>query len=441
MKRVLILGAGRVARPCIQYLQKQDWIDITVVEAFQENLDRAVDAHPRTRAYAKDLRNHADDVLAAEKPELVINLLPPDFREQVSLACLKAGTHLVHPAYSDAQSLGLAERVKEAGLTFLIELGLDPGIDHMSAARTIDQVHAEGGQVVSFRSLCGALPSADANTNPWGYKLSWDPDSLIGASRRTARIQEHGEIRDWPDGETYAHVRLEKVDPLGWFEIYANADSLPYLRTYGIPEASSIYRGTFRYVGWCETIVAMNRLGLFDLDQEDLSGQSFRGFTAGKCGSGDAGDVEAAFCRKLGLERSSAVFLRMKWLGFFEDRPLPFASGSSRDVVRHLFHEKLCFLPDERDLVVLKDDLDAFYPATGKRLRYTSKLIDFGVPGGDSSVARTTGVPPAIAARFILEGRIKTRGILLPTLPEVYESVLEELEREGIRLEETIQEL
>lgn len=437
MKKVLVLGAGRVARPCVAYLQKQDWIQMTVADSIQENLERVAGSHPRTMTLVSDLRKHAQEIITSVKPDLVINLLPPVFKPQILEHCLKAGTSLVHPSYSDPFSMGLDTKVKAAGITFLYELGLDPGIDHMSAARTINQVHDNGGQVESFTSTCGAIPSAEANNNPWGYKLSWAPDSLIGASLRHARILINGEIKDWPDGETFRHVRLEEVDPLGWYEVYANADSTPYLKTYGIPEATSIFRGTIRYPGWCETIVAMNRLGLFLEAPEDFKGLTLRGFLARKCGAGNPAQAEAALCAKLGIETSSAVFLRLKWLGLFEDRPIPCVSGSSRDIIRLLFSEKLFFLPQERDLVILKDEVVARYPATGKRLRHTSLLIDFGIPGGDSSVARTTGIPPAVAARFILEGVIKTKGVLLPTMAEVYNPVLAELGKEAIRLVET----
>jgi saccharopine dehydrogenase-like NADP-dependent oxidoreductase len=327
-------------------------------------------------------------------------------------------------------------RLKRAGLTWLIELGVDPGIDHMSAARTISQIRAKGGRVEAFKSICGAIPSAEANTNPMGYKLSWAPESLIGASRRTARIMEDGKVVEWPDGATYEHVHLEEVEGLGWYEVYANADSLPYLETYRIPEAASIYRGTIRYVGWSETIVAMNALGLFSQEPEDLAGLSFKAFTARKCGAAKNADAAQALCARLGLKPSSAIYMRLKWLGCLDDRPLPAGLACSRDVVRALYGEKLFFGPEERDLIILKDEITAAYP-DGRRELHTSTLVDFGIPGGDSSIARTTGLPPAIVARLFLEGRIPGHGLVLPTLPEIYQPCLEELEKEGIRLQET----
>jgi saccharopine dehydrogenase-like NADP-dependent oxidoreductase len=440
MKHVLILGAGRIARPCVQYLQKCDWLKLTVVEASQENLDRVAGNHPRTTTLNQALPKDVAGFIAAQKPDLVINLLPTEFRNRVAEASLKAGVNLLFPSYSDATIRAMEPRLKEAKLTWLIELGVDPGIDHMSAARTINQIHARGGKVESFTSVCGAIPSAEANNNPWGYKLSWAPESLIGASRRTAKILDHGKVVEWLDGVTYEHVHLEEVEGLGWYEVYANADSLPYLETYRIPEATSIYRGTIRYVGWSETIVAMNLLGLFSQEPEDLAGLSFRAFTARKCGAAKGADAEQALCARLGLKPSSAIIMRLKWLGFMDDRPLPAGLACSRDVVRGLFGEKLYFEPAERDLIILKDEIIASYP-DGKRKRHTSTLIDFGIPNGDTSIARTTGLPPAIAAKLFLEGKVPGYGLVLPTLPEIYEASLAELEKEGIRLQETTVEL
>jgi len=450
MKQLLILGAGRIARPCVQYLQKYDWLELTIVEASRENLDRVTGSHPRTTTLHQTLPEDLAGFITARKPDLVMSLLPAEFRNRVAEACLEAGVNLMFPSYSDATIRAMEPRLRQAGLTWLIELGVDPGIDHMSAARTINQIHAKGGKVESFKSICGAIPSAEANTNPMGYKLSWAPESLIGASRRNARIMDAGKVVEWLEGATYEHVHLEEVEGMGWYEVYANADSLPYLDTYHIPEASSIYRGTIRYGGWCETIVAMNALGLFSQEPEDLAGLSFRAFTARKCGAAKnqhvsripegetekGADADQALCARLGLKPSSAIYMRLKWLGFLEDRPLPAGVACSRDVVRALYGEKLYFEPGERDLIILKDEVTATFP-DGRRERHTSTLIDFGIPGGDSSIARTTGLPPAIVARLFLEGRIPGHGLVLPTLPELYDPCLAELEKEGICLQET----
>jgi saccharopine dehydrogenase-like NADP-dependent oxidoreductase len=440
MKHVLVLGAGRVARPYVQYLQRFDWIKLTVVESSRANLERVAGTHPRTETLNQALPADLAAFIAARRPDMVMNLLPAETRNPVAEACLLAGASMMFPAYSDASIQAMEPALKAKGLTWMMELGVDPGIDHMSAARTISHVRAEGGRIESFKSICGAIPSAEANTNPWGYKLSWAPESLIGASRRTARILVDGQPVEWQDGATYENCFLEEVRGLGWYEVYANADSLPYLQTYAIPECRSIFRGTVRYIGWCETIVAMNELGLFSQEPEDLAGLTCAAFTARACGAARSADPLRALCDRLRLKPSAAVIARLKWLGYLDSRPIPPGVRCRRDLVRALFGERLFFEPGECDLIVLKDELVAAYP-DGQRRRHTSTLIDYGIPGGDSSIARTTGLPPAIVTRLFLEGKVPGPGLVMPTLPEIYGPCLEALEAEGIRLEEGTERL
>ncbi len=438
MKTVLLLGAGRISGPFIDYLDRKCCCKAIVADFSEENLVFAKKFKVCSETVKVNAGVEAPSLIDKYKPDVVVNFLPPEFMPQISKICLDKKVHMVHPAYLDEETKKLADNIKEEGIIFIVELGLDPGIDHMSAARTIDHIHGNEGKVVSFRSLCGALPAPEANSNPWGYKLSWSPSSLIGASKRTAKILADDKEILWPEGETYKHVFLYEVPGLAVFEAYANADSLVYKEGYGIPEAKTIYRGTLRYPGWCETICYMNEIGFFETEAKPVSGMTFAAFTAALAGS--PGDPKEAFCRRFGLGSWSAFILRMEWLGFFDEKPLPFASCSPREVVSLLFSEKLVFDQSERDMVVLCDEVTAEYP-DGKRKQYKSTLIDFGIPNRWTSIARTTGVPPAIAVRFILEEKITAPGLYAPMAREIYEPVLEELKKEGIVLEETVTDL
>jgi saccharopine dehydrogenase (NADP+, L-glutamate forming) len=434
-QNALILGAGRVSAPCVEYLVRKG-IGVTIVDVSDENIARVAALCPTARA-VKDDASDAGRLIGEYSPGVVISLLPHELMFGAAKQCLEKKVSMVFPAYAGAEYSAIADEIKASGLVFVAELGLDPGIDHMSASRAITSIHERGGRIESFRSLCGALPALGANNNPWGYKLSWAPASLIGASRRTAKIIRDGQVITWPDGETYEHVFM--LDIPGYsFEVYANADSTPYVEAYGIPECKSVYRGTLRYPGWCETICYMNRIRFFDTDEQDCAGLTFAQFTARQAGA--AGGAKAALCEKFGLEPWSAFILKMEWLGFFSDRPLPFSRGSARDVVAVLFDEKLTLGPDEKDLVVLIDEITASYP-DGRRRVTKSVLIDEGVPGKWTSIARTTGVPPAIAARYVLEGKISAPGLHKPSVKEIYEPVLEELAAENIKLEESEYEI
>ena len=438
MKTVLLLGAGRISGPFIDYLYRKCLCKVVVADLSEDNLNFAKKFSVCSDIVKVNAGSEAANLIDEYKPDIVVNFLPPEYMSRVSKICLDKKVHMVHPAYLDDETVKLSDSIKKAGLIFVVELGLDPGIDHMSAARTIDHIHSNKGKVLSFRSLCGALPAPEANTNPWGYKLSWSPSSLIGASKRTARVLIDDNEILWPEGETYKNVFLYDVPELGVFEAYANADSTLYKKGYGIPEAKTIYRGTLRYPGWCETICYLNEIKFFETDISPTKEMTIAQFTANQAGS--HGDPKKAVCKRLGLGPWSTFILRMEWLGFFEERILPFDSCSPRDVVSLLFGEKLLFKPSERDMIVLCDEVIAEYPR-GERKQYKSTLIDFGAPGLWSSIARTTGIPPAIAVRFILEEKISSPGLHVPMTKEIYEPILEELKNEGIVLEETITDI
>lgn len=436
MKTILLLGAGRISAPFVDYLLRKCECNIVVADMSEKNLANIAQLSEKVETVIANAGEEAGALIDKYRPDVVAVFLPPQLLTEVSHVCLEKKVNVVHPIYLTDQTRVMAQAIKDAGLIFIAELGLDPGIDHMSASRTINAIHEQGGKVESFRSLCGALPALDANTNPWGYKLSWSPESLIGASKRTAKILQEGQEILWPDGETYEHVFLYDVPGLCVFEAYANADSTVYRESYNIPEARSIYRGTLRFPGWCETICYMNQIGFFEIDLQDVQGMSFAQFTARQCGYENL-PAKEALCKRFGLLEWSAFVLRMEWLGFLDNRPLPFEKCSARDVVSYLFDEKLIFTPTERDLVVLCDEVTASF-ADGTKKLYSSILVDYGIPGKWTSCARTTGIPPAIATRLILDGVIKTPGLHVPMSPEIYVPVLEELANEGIVLRESV---
>ncbi|MDP2320139.1 MAG: saccharopine dehydrogenase C-terminal domain-containing protein [Acidobacteriota bacterium] len=435
MKTILVLGAGRVARPCVRYLLEHTPHHITVVDQDEGNLAAVTRGDPRATAL-QESASDATHLLEKTSPDVVVNLLPAPFMLPVAEACVKARIDMINASYIKDEMQALDGPAREAGILLLCELGLDPGIDHMSAAQTIRRIHDQGGEVESFWSCCGAIPSADANTNPFGYKLSWSPSGLVGASTREARILRHNRVVIYPPGETFRHCGLMEVEGLGWFEQYANANSLPYVDLYGMPEAKNVYRGTIRHIGWSETVRKMLDLGLFEEDVRDLGGLSYRQFTARLAEARDGETAEEALRRKLQLEPYSSVFHKLLWLGLLSETPIPLATGSHRDVVAGLYLEKLVYAPGERDLVVMEHRYDAFFPEDGRRVRHTSTLIDYGDAGGETSIARTTGLPPAIGARLVLEGRLSLKGVQAPVHPDICGPSLAELERLKISFRE-----
>lgn len=434
--KILVLGAGRVARPCVSYLCEKGY-DVSVADLSRENLDKIKKSCAGIKTRVMEFSGDFKSIFSEIEADLVICLLPPSFCEPVMKACVESGAHMIHPSYVDGGQKKLDGAIREAGRIVIGEMGLDPGIDHMSAARGASEAKRDGFTVESYRSSCGALPAVEANTNPWGYKLSWAPESLIGTFLRPAKGLLNGNVYDFPGGKAFKNVELLDVPGLSSFELYPNGDALPYRELYSIPEVKTLYRGTLRYVGWSETIGVMNDIGLTDHEKTDTKGKSFAQFVAGKIGV-PAENVRDGFCEKTGVRKNSGVFLRMEWLGFFSDSVIPLDSAGGADVIALLFGEKLRFGPGERDLVVLVDEMVQLDKKSGRRRKLCSSLIDFGIPGGDSSISRTTGLPQAIAAHLILSGVIRTPGLHIPVTEEIYRPVLAELGNTGIKLEEKI---
>ncbi|MBN1334106.1 MAG: saccharopine dehydrogenase NADP-binding domain-containing protein [Synergistales bacterium] len=436
MKEILVLGAGRVARPCVQYLLKEPEYNVTVVDLKEENLVHVINGHPRGKGIVGNAGSGSSMLMDKVHPDLVVNLLPAAFMKQIAEQCIERGIPTVNPSYIDEDTKDLDEYAKDKGVTVLCELGLDPGIDHMSAVKTIEKIHKEGGKIDSFWSVCGAIPSAKDNTNPMGYKLSWAPAGLIGASKRDARFLNNGKEVYLPGGKTFQNIDLVEVEDLGHFEVYANGNALPYLDLYGIPQAKNIYRGTVRYLGWSETISKMLEMGLFEEENMALSGLTYRKFSAKLLGLSPEDGFEQALCRKLNIEPYMAIYKRLEWLGLFSEELIPIQQGSPRDVVSRLYFEKLYYEETEQDLVIMEHRFIAHYPASDRTVLYKSTMVDYGIAGGDTSVARTTGIPPAIGAKLILQGKVSLPGVIGPFSSDIYEPALDELEAENILFRE-----
>jgi saccharopine dehydrogenase-like NADP-dependent oxidoreductase len=435
MKRVLVLGAGLVSRPLVHYLTDQPDFEVTLASRTVSKAEALVAGRTRGTAVALDVQDEgALETLIADH-DLAVSLLPATEHVKVARLCLKHRRHMSTTSYVSPEMKALDAAAAAADLTFLNECGVDPGIDHMSAMRIIHQAEADGAKVVSFRSYCGGLPAPEANTNPIGYKFSWAPRGVLVAATSPGRYLQDGRIVDVPGDELFAEAERVSVPGGGEFEGYPNRDSLPYQELYGLEDVKTMFRGTLRNLGHCETWYHWVKLGLFDTaPREDLAGLTYRRWIQGIAGGEPA---EAALGRKLGVATDHPAIAKLGWLGLFEDEALPMTEGGNVDVMAARMRERCAFGPDERDMIVLQHEF-VIEPPKGVRRVY-STLIDFGIPGGDSAMARTVSLPVAIATRLILQGEVTERGVITPIKPAVYNPILDELERLGIRCEERVE--
>jgi len=439
MKKVLILGAGLVARPLVRYLLDQPDFRVEVASRTVSKAEKLIEGHPR--GVAKELNLKSEEALKNEVAgaDLVISMVPYAFHPKVAELCIAYKKNMVTTSYVSDAMKKLDGDARKAGIIILNELGLDPGIDHMEAMRVIHEIHDKGGKLLGFISFCGGLPAAEANTNPFGYKFSWSPTGVLLAGKNSAQYLQDGKEVFIPSEKLFESYSLRTIEGLGIFEGYPNRNSLPYISLYGVPETKTMLRGTLRYLGWCETIRTLVRLNVFDQEEKDWTGLTFADFLRKQMGS-RAKDVKKAVSDRLGISPGLAILRRLEWLGLFSDEPLPLEKGSALDIMSARMTAKMAYLPGERDMICLQHEFFASYPKTGRE-KIVSTLIDYGIPGGDSSMARTVGLPPAIGTRLILEGKIRETGVHIPVRPEIYLPILAELKNLKIAFKEKREKL
>jgi len=436
MKKVLILGAGLVTRPHVRYLLDVPDFQVTVASRTVSKAEALIAGHPRGRAVALNVKDETALEDLIKEHDLAVSMLPYVYHPTVARLCVKHGKDMVTTSYVKEAMAALDGPAREAGVLLLNEIGVDPGIDHMSAMRVIHRVEAQGGRITSFKSWCGGLPAPEANDNPLGYKFSWSPKGVLLASRNPARFQMHGRIVEVPGEELFDHRWTVPIEGVGDLEGYPNRDSLPYAQTYSIQPTDWMFRGTLRYPGWCDTLKLMGRVGL--LDETPLTDRppTLRAFLAGLLGVAPDTDLAAVLAERQGLDREAVAITNLDWLGFFSEEPLP-EGESPVDILTAVMLPKMGYKPGERDMLVMQHEFVATYADHKETI--TATMVDFGIPYGDTSMARTVGLPAAIAVRLILHGELEGLvGVHVPVLPEIYNPVLDELAEMGISLEEEV---
>ena len=435
MKKVLILGAGLVARPLVRYLLDQPDTEVEVASRTVSKAVKLINNHPLGKARELNLKNEEGLKKEVSKADVVISMVPYAFHPKVAKYCIAYGKNMVTTSYVSEDMKNLHEEAKRAGILILNEIGLDPGIDHMEAMRIIHEVEEKGGEIESFASFCGGLPAPEANTNPFGYKFSWSPIGVLLAGKNSARYLQDDQEVFVPAENLFDNYSVIKIEGLGDFEAYPNRDSLPYIETYGIPQTKTMLRGTLRNLGWCRTMKKMIELGLLNDEKKDWTGLSYKEFLRYLMKNPPQQDVKKALSSCLGIEETSDIIERFEWLGLLSDNALPLERGSALNIIAARMQEKLQYEKGERDMIILQHTFIASYPGE-KKEKITSTLIDFGIPEGDTSMARTVGLPAAIGTRLILEGKIKETGVHIPVIPEIYKPVLQELKEEKIVFKE-----
>lgn len=450
-KKVLILGAGLVCAPGVKYLASKG-CEVTVASRTVSKCEDIVKGLAGCKAVeldALDASQQAKLEAMVTEVDIVVSLLPWTMHTPIAEMAVKTNTHFASTSYISEAMEGMDAQFKANGKICMNECGVDPGLDHMSAAKVFDEVHAKGGKIKEFISMCGGLPCPDDNTNPFGYKFSWSPRGVLLAAIREAFYIEDGEEKTMdkaPGNGIYDKFKLDATVPnvgiplekAAWpaaFECHPNGNSTKFKAIYGLADCDTLIRGTYRNVGWCETMRSIKQLGLLDETAVDFGDKSYAAVVAELCGC-DAATVKDGAAKKLDIDAGHAIIGRLEWLGLFGDAKVG-AQPSKLDAVCALFQNnpKFWYAPGERDMIAMHHTFKV-ENADGTKETITSTMVDYGIKNGDTSMARTVTIPVAIAINKILTGEITNTGVCRPTTKDLYAPILAEMEAIGCKFTE-----
>ncbi len=434
MKKILILGAGMVSKPIVIYLLDRGY-GVTLGDLELSKAQTIVNTHPNGKAIYFDVKDEQSLNNLVGDHDITVSLLPWMFHPTVARYCLKHKKNMVTSSYVKPEMQALNDQVREAGLLFLNETGLDPGIDHMSAMRIIDHIHDKGGKVEEFYSFCGALVAPEVEKNPFNYKFTWAPKGVVMAGNNDGKYLKDGKVVEVPTENLFKNPIKLNCPDVGDLEVYPNRDSLPYIQLYGIPEAKTLLRGTFRYTKWCEVIDAFKRIGLLSYEKFSMQNLTHADMLAKLIGQSSSMKIKQKVADFLGVEINSNPIDALDWLGLFTNTPINRTEDSPFEVVSDLMIAKMMIQENERDMVVMQHTFLASYP-DGKKEVIRSRMLDFGTLKTDTSIARTVALPAAVAVEMILENKIMAKGVHIPVIPEIYNPILNTLEKLNIRMEE-----
>ncbi len=433
MQRILVVGAGRSASTLIQYLldfsEENDWL-ITVADFDLELAKKKVNNHTNAKAISFDVFDEEQRNDGIRNADIVVSMLPASMHILLAEDCVFQGKNMVTASYVSEEIAALNDKAVEKGVLLLNEIGLDPGIDHMSAKKVIDEIHADGGEIHTFKSFCGGLVAPKYDTNPWNYKFTWNPRNVVLAGQGTAQFIRNGQYKYIPYQSLYSRTETMDVLEAGAFEGYANRDSLGYREAYDLADIPTIFRGTLRRPGYCEAWNVFVQLGMTDdtYRVSGLSNMTWRNFINSFLVFDEVKTVEEKLQSNLSL--SDEVIDKLKWLGIFEKIPIGLDDATPAQVLQKLLESKWSLEEEDKDMIVMQHQFH--YQLNGEEKCLHSSLVLEGKDQIHTAMSMTVGLPVAIATKLILQGKIQLSGVQIPVMKEVYESVLEELKSFGI---------
>lgn len=437
MRKILIVGAGKSTSVLIEYLlRKSETEDLHLIigDLLLESAERLAGQHQRAKAISLDIFKQEEREKAVQNADIVISMLPARFHIEVAKDCLRFGKNMVTASYISDEMQMLDEDVKKKGLVFMNEIGVDPGIDHMSAMQVIDRIREEGGKMLLFESFTGGLVAPESDTNLWNYKFTWNPRNVVVAGQGgVAKFLQEGKFKYIPYNRLFRRTEFIEVKDYGKFEVYANRNSLKYKSIYGLDDVLTLYRGTIRRVGFSKAWNMFVQLGMTDdsYKMENSEEMSYRDFVNSFLPYSPTDSVELKFRHNLKIDQDDIMWEKLLELDLFNpDKKVGLKEATPAEILQKILMDKWSLAEHDKDMIVMYHKFG--YELNGEKKQIDATMVNIGQDQVRTAMARTVGLPVAIAALKILNGTISTPGVQLPITKEVYGPILKELAENGI---------
>ena len=434
MQTILVAGAGKSSTYLIHYLlsqaSKHKW-KVIVADGDPQAIIEKIQRHSYSEAAVIDIKNDQQRQDLVKRADIVISLMPPDLHIHLAKDCLQFKKILITSSYISPEMKEMDAAVKEAGLMFMCEMGLDPGIDHMTANQIIHSIQRVAADITSFKSYCGGIVAPESDNNPWHYKFSWNPKNIVTAGSDGAKYLQNGKKIEVPYEEMFDPGKKIKVEGLGSLAFYPNRDSLRYLDLYHVPEIKTFLRATLRHPDFCRGWNAVVQLGLTEGNDKIGDLKTYSDWIGSKTGYENNLSLREHVAQKLNLKKNDKVMAMFEWLGIFSDHPLPEDHHTSASILLDILTKKWEMKPKDKDMVVMQHEVE--YQHNKGKTKLISTMILKGDDREHSAMAKTVGLPMAIVAKMVLLKKLKPPiGVLIPNMPSVYRPVLTELRHHGI---------
>ncbi|WP_281324347.1 saccharopine dehydrogenase C-terminal domain-containing protein [Flavobacterium sp. IMCC34518] len=441
MRTILIIGAGRSASSLIQYLlnkSESENLHLVIADLSLALAEKKTKNHPNATPIALDILDKEQRGKAIQNATIVISMLPAHLHIEVAKDCIVYKKHLVTASYISDAMQELDEQAKANGLIFMNEIGLDPGIDHMSAMKVIDEIRDQGGKMLLFESFCGGLVAPESDTNLWNYKFTWAPRNVVLAGQGgAAKFIQEGAYKYIPYTSLFRRTEFLEVEGYGKFEAYSNRDSLKYRSVYGLDDVLTLYRGTIRRVGFSKAWNMFVQLGMTDdsYSMENTENMTYRQFVNSFLPYHPTDSVEIKMRLILKIDQDDIMWDKLLELDLFNrNKKVGLKDATPAQILEKILAESWSLQPNDKDMIVMYHKFG--YVLDGDEKQIDSKMVCIGDDQIYTAMAKTVGLPVAMATLLILNGKIKTPGVQLPIRKEVYQPILKELEEYGVLFHE-----